>query len=1081
MYEVVFGAGIQPRFGQMRALGKLLLISLVLGTVSLRAGDWPMYRCDAARSGSTREELAASLHVRWSWQLQPSALAWPNEPRLHFDAVYAPVVSGGLLLVASAAEGSVTARHLSDGGFAWRFFAEGPIRFAPAVAGQRVYCGSDDGWLYCLALDDGRELWRVRGAPEDREMRNHLGNARLISFWPIRGGPVVVDGMVYFSAGIWPTMGVFVVAVDAQSGKVLWRNGDVSYLEKVRLDHNIQQASGLSPQGYLAVAGDALVVPNGRSMPAILDRTTGKLRNYVQGYRNGDCRVSVVAPYALVGRSGVIDLRTGREVGSRWAAAGTNAPEKFDASKFDLFEGPIHPYKHFTGCWAGSSLTGGEAYDLAQGAFLSYRVDAAAIAEYDVKYQQKTLHPWRWDPPLAWKCPVGLDAKKTADAAVLRAGRWLYGHAGGALLAAELPVPGGSVATPRIAWRLPLPGSSGELLAAEGCLIAVTREGRITCFGQEENAPVVYETKSEKLTPSESALSEARDLVRISGVQEGYCVILGMPSEGIVEAMLQLTHLQVIVVDNDRAGATRLRERLIAGGVYGHRVEVICSDPNQISLPPFLASLLLVAPGFPESQLARRFESLRPYGGVLRVLGSSEALRKLGVSPELAALPQIKVEMSAGALWLRREGSLPQTAAWTHECGDPSRSYYSDDALVSPPLAVLWYGDGPGYGFWKDKDYGTGVKPQVVGGRAIALQLSKSTLMAYDVFTGRGLWQTTVDRFTRYASLSDGIYVAGQNRLTILDPATGTTRAEHRFEIEPGQPALTADIRVGEDVVVIATAPEKVRVIERGLWDSIDLVALDRKSGRVLWKRGAANRFNLHAVALDERRLFCVDSPNGIDNEPNRRRSAESPKADSTILALDLHTGAEIWKEVRSNTYRTFPQETWLSMQGNDDWLTCCPTAGLVVAGKLGEAYAFDAGTGRELWHQRLGGAPLIVRGKELIDQSGSVYDARSGRQIHKGFNYDRGGCNYAVACRDFLFVRHRSVSVIDLKTRGKQSLYAIRSGCSNSLVAADGLLNVPNFSAGCVCNYPIQTSFAMFHLPQAAAWLPPQEVNPGR
>ena len=140
MYEVVFGAGIQPRFGLMRALGKLLLISLVLGTVSLRAGDWPMYRCDAARSGSTREELAASLHLRWSWQLQPSALAWPNEPRLHFDAVYAPVVSGGLLLVASAAEGSVTARHLSDGGFAWRFFAEGPIRFAPAVAGQRGYC-----------------------------------------------------------------------------------------------------------------------------------------------------------------------------------------------------------------------------------------------------------------------------------------------------------------------------------------------------------------------------------------------------------------------------------------------------------------------------------------------------------------------------------------------------------------------------------------------------------------------------------------------------------------------------------------------------------------------------------------------------------------------------------------------------------------------------------------------------------------------------------------------------------------------------------------------------------------------------
>jgi hypothetical protein len=40
-------------------------------------------------------------------------------------------------------------------------------------------------------------------------------------------------------------------------------------------------------------------------------------------------------------------------------------------------------------------------------------------------------------------------------------------------------------------------------------------------------------------------------------------------------------------------------------------------------------------------------------------------------------------------------------------------------------------------------------------------------------------------------------------------------------------------------------------------------------------------------------------------------------------------------------------------------------------------------------------------------------------------------------------------------------------------------LLNVPNFSVGCVCNYPIQTSFAMYHLPGADAWLPPQEHSP--
>jgi hypothetical protein len=39
-----------------------------------------------------------------------------------------------------------------------------------------------------------------------------------------------------------------------------------------------------------------------------------------------------------------------------------------------------------------------------------------------------------------------------------------------------------------------------------------------------------------------------------------------------------------------------------------------------------------------------------------------------------------------------------------------------------------------------------------------------------------------------------------------------------------------------------------------------------------------------------------------------------------------------------------------------------------------------------------------------------------------------------------------------------------VRSGCSNSLVAADGVVSVPNFAVSCICNYPVQTSFAMYH-----------------
>ena len=276
--------------------------------------------------------------------------AWPNEPRLGFDACYEPVVVGKTLLLGSPNDGSVSAFDSETGPRRWQFFSEGPVRFAPAASGERICFGSDDGWLYCLATADGKLLWKARGAPAGNANRRHLGNNRLISFWPVRGGPVLAGDTVYFAAGLWPTMGVFVAAADVQSGKLRWRNADLSYLEKVRLDHNIFHPSGLSPQGYLLLDGDKLLVPNGRSMPAVLDRATGKLVDYIQGYRNGDCRVTVSGNYAFVGPRRRNGPPHRREVNSRWAAAGKDAPGPEQYSKAHLFEATLFPYKFFPGC-----------------------------------------------------------------------------------------------------------------------------------------------------------------------------------------------------------------------------------------------------------------------------------------------------------------------------------------------------------------------------------------------------------------------------------------------------------------------------------------------------------------------------------------------------------------------------------------------------------------------------------------------------------------------------------------------------------------------------------------------------------
>ena len=64
---------------------------------------------------------------------------------------------------------------------------------------------------------DGSLVWRFRGGPSDRKL---LGNERLISTWPARGAPVIDDGTIYFAAGIWPFMGIFLHALDAETGEV---------------------------------------------------------------------------------------------------------------------------------------------------------------------------------------------------------------------------------------------------------------------------------------------------------------------------------------------------------------------------------------------------------------------------------------------------------------------------------------------------------------------------------------------------------------------------------------------------------------------------------------------------------------------------------------------------------------------------------------------------------------------------------------------------------------------------------------------------------------------------------------------
>ncbi|HYE33302.1 MAG TPA: PQQ-binding-like beta-propeller repeat protein [Methylomirabilota bacterium] len=82
----------------------------------------------------------------------------------------------------------------------WSFKTGGPVKSSPAIVGDRVYIGSDDGHLYALNTKDGTKAWAFK------------------TEGPIESSPLVLDGRVYFGSADGA-----LYAVDAKSGQLAWK------------------------------------------------------------------------------------------------------------------------------------------------------------------------------------------------------------------------------------------------------------------------------------------------------------------------------------------------------------------------------------------------------------------------------------------------------------------------------------------------------------------------------------------------------------------------------------------------------------------------------------------------------------------------------------------------------------------------------------------------------------------------------------------------------------------------------------------------------------------------------------------
>jgi outer membrane protein assembly factor BamB len=168
--------------------------------------DWPTYRGDAARSGSTPQRLPTGLKTSWSAEIS--------------GRLTAPIVSGGKVYVAAVDRHTVYALDLESGSVRWRYTAGGRIDSPPTASGGFVVFGCRDGWVYALRAADGALVWRRLAAPCDERL---VADGQCESVWPVHGSVLIEDGRVYFAAGRSSNLdgGVACSVVDLASGQPL--------------------------------------------------------------------------------------------------------------------------------------------------------------------------------------------------------------------------------------------------------------------------------------------------------------------------------------------------------------------------------------------------------------------------------------------------------------------------------------------------------------------------------------------------------------------------------------------------------------------------------------------------------------------------------------------------------------------------------------------------------------------------------------------------------------------------------------------------------------------------------------------
>ena len=971
--------------------------------VPIANADWPMFRHDAERTGYTPELLTEKLTLQWMHHSARPEPAWPRSSRKTFDFAHQPIAAGGMVWFGSSVDGAVHALDAATGKRKWIFYTQSPIRFSPIFWKGRLFVGSDDGYLYCLNANTGKLSWKLRAGPSDDMV---LGNGRLVSRWPVRGGAAVRDGILYFAAGIWPTEGVYVYALNAETGKVIWKNDSSGGIFMGQPHGGANAASGVSSQGYLAVSDKRVFVATGRSVPAAFDRATGKFQYYhlQANTRYGGSLVVVSDQFCL--NQG---MAFNRQSGAR-----------------------------------GDSLGGGAFAAIPGGVVRASSKDVAAF-----EWTDKEVVDRKGKKQIKRALSPGVKTALTGlDANVIVAGN----HA---IVAGKDKVAMVNLKTRRQIWVAPVKGTAHGLATTGGRLFVSTDEGMLYCFsgGPRTGLTLRTETNPSPYGTNEKFTTVAKNIVKTSGVTKGFALDLGCGDGRLVFELAKATDLHIVGVESDPDKVAMARAKLSAAGLYGTRVTIIQADVDSAPLPSYFANLIVSArtvTGGKTPTEAQRM--LRPYGGVLAVgqpgsvlhttrgplKGAGSWTHQYSNPANTTCSDDQLVKGPLGMLWFRDMGQ-----EMTSRHGRAPSPLYNRGVLFSEGLDSL-------------------VAVDAYNGTKLWEYSLPGILRAYH---GDDLMGTS-GTGSNYCVSGDSVYVRRDDHCLRIDIKTGKLIKKILAPQDVnGKPGTWGYIAFTEGLLFGSLAnPEHVVTyryrpggdMKKQLTESTALFAINPVTGKLKWRYDAKDSLRHNTLAIGGGKVLLIDRPLA---EYDRRRNGK-PKGErpGRLVSLNAQTGEKVW-EIEKDIYGTVNA---ISAKHGVAVMGYSPTRFKLASEIGGRLSGFRLRDGKRLWDVKAGYGSRPMLNDKTVYAQGGAWDVLTGKP--REFNFKRSyGCGVLASSANLLVYRSATLGYFDLEQNSStRNFGGMRPGCWINALPAGGLVLVPDASASCSCSYQNRSWIAL-------------------